>query len=309
MKILEFIIILISLLIITLGALLVWYNVPNLPGQSNGYNEYELKGLSSFPDGGGQFYPNMRYKSRDITFSVSSTCDAAKKKDIERAISTISEKTILNFQQVQEGEISILCSDINPRPEEEGHFVAGEGGPSEIINTSKYSVILSGKVSLYRRSKECAKPNVATHEILHSLGFDHNSNENSIMYPITNCGQDIDDYIIEEINKLYLEDSLADLAIEKLNASKNGRYINFEITVGNFGLEDSANSTLRVYANEKEIKVVPLEKIDIGTKKILTVENLRGPLSFDSLTFTIDYNEEELNKENNNVEMTLETSS
>ena len=37
---------------------------------------------------------------------------------------------------------------------EEGFFVAGEGGPSEVINTSLYGVIFKGKVSFFRETAD-----------------------------------------------------------------------------------------------------------------------------------------------------------
>lgn len=312
MRVLDVFILLVLFAILGISLFLLWSNIPNLPGQQASYKEFNLDkeksgGLGSKSVSQGiQFYPSMRYRDKVISYSISDLCERAKRNDVERAFSYISDVTILRFKESPEGEITILCSNVSPKPEEEGHFVAGEGGPSEIINTSNYALIFSGKVALYRRAKECVKPNVAIHEILHALGFDHNNNQNSVMYPLTECEQTIDSYIINEINRLYSTDSLPDLAIENIIATKIGRYINFNITIGNFGLQDSLNSSLLVYADDSEVGRFSLEKINVGSRKILTVQNLKGPLRSDNLVFEVIFNGKELDKENNKASLKLE---
>lgn len=252
-----------------------------------------------------QFYPNMRYRDKEISYTISASCDAGKKLDAERAFSLISGKTVLKFYPLErDGEINVLCADIAPLPEEKGHFVAGEGGPSEIINTSMFAVIFSGKVSLYKKN-ECSDPNVAIHEILHALGFDHNNDKKSIMYPITQCDQEIDSYIINEINRLYSIESVPDLVIKKITATKTGRRLSFEIEIANFGLHDSNGSVLDVYAEDKLIKEFDLGDIALGIKKILTVENLEVNRDTVDISFRVKTSENELDKTNNNVEMKL----
>ena len=305
MKILDFFILLILFFILAIGIFLLWTNIPNLPGQERQAQEFNINKANLDYGKGIQFYPRMRYKDRIISYTISNSCNDAKRKDVEGALSYIIQQTILEFKSSPNGELKILCAEISPTPAEEGHFVAGEGGPSEIINTTNYAVILSGKVSLYRRTAECVKPNVAMHEILHALGFDHNNNPNSIMYPVTDCSQELDNYIITEINSLYKEDSLPDLLIEKVKASKTGRYVNFNITIANFGLQDSENSDLIIYSDSEEIKTFSLGEVDLGTRKILNVENLRAPSSTDYLIFEIKNKENELNKDNNIAKMKL----
>ena len=248
-----------------------------------------------------QFYPNMRYRDRLISYSISDSCDNAQKSDAIRAFSLISERTIIRFYSVKENaEINVLCSDIAPRPEEKGHFVAGEGGPSEIYNSSIYAVIFSGKVSLFRLG-ECNAPKVAIHEILHALGFDHNDNQKSIMFPLTKCDQEIDDYIINEINRLYKIDSASDLAIEKVEAVKAGIYLSFEIKIGNFGLHDSGESKLVIYAENEMVSEISLDSIEIGTRKILTVQNIKIPRDSKVISFEIKAFENDLDSDNNKV--------
>ena len=161
---------------------------------------------------------------------------------------------------------------------------------------------MAGKISLYR-PENCDKPQVAMHELLHALGFDHNNNEKSIMYPLTSCNQELDQDIISEINYLYADPSYADLLIEDLQANKSGRYLGFEIIVSNVGLLDSEDSKLVVYAENEIIKEFDLNELRIGTRKILTVSNIRVPRDFEFLKFEVVSDEIELSKENNIVKI------
>lgn len=304
MKILDIIILL--LLLILLGGTL-YLLLLNMPGKLVEYEDFSLNASKYYVYSEGiQFYPNMRYKDRVISYSISNNCDAERKNDAEKAFSFISEKTVLDFNGAAdwEAEIRILCSDVSPKPEEEGHFVAGEGGPSEIINTTNYAVILSGKVSLFR-ANDCDKPNVAIHEILHALGFNHVDNPNNVMYPLTKCNQEIDSSIISEIDRIYKEDSLPDLAVEKVSANKTGIYLSFDISITNLGLKGSDSSKLIIKAEDEIIKEYELEKIDIGTKKMLTVVNLKIPRSTEYISFEIISSEKELDSTNNKARMKL----
>ena len=250
-----------------------------------------------------QFYPNMRYSDRIISYKIESACSEKKSNDIVMAFAAISEKTILSFYQSDDNpEIKVLCSDIAPLAEEKGHFVAGEGGPSEIINTTKFSVILSGKIALYRENK-CDKPNVAIHEILHALGFDHINSLKSILYPITSCDQQIDLGVVDLINKLYSIDSLPDLAIDALDASSEGRYLNFNINILNIGLAKSSSAELNLYSDNEKIANFSLGDVEIGEKRILMVENLRLPSREDNIMFVVESSSRELTLDNNRIEV------
>ena len=275
-----------------------------LPVGGTQYQEYNAN-FSSEISGNYQFYANMRYPDRAISYTIEDACSEKKRDDVVMAFSIFQEKTVLSFYQSGSGMIRILCSSIAPRPEDAGHFVAGEGGPTEIINASAYSVILSGKVSLYREEK-CGTPNVAIHEILHALGFDHNNNKNSIMYPVTECGQEIDDYIINEISRLYKDDPLPDLLISKLEVNRTGRYLNFDIVVGNYGLKESSGALLVVFVEGESIKEIDLGDVPLGTRKRLIVQNLRLPRNSQIILFKVETSEKELSKANNFAELNLE---
>lgn len=302
MKILD--IFVLAILFAILGAGL-YVLLQNIPGEPIKFEEYNLNNSDIVSSNRTQFYSNMRYKDKRISYSISDSCDESARNDAENALGILSEKSVIEFYNSgQKGEINVLCSDLAPEPEEEGHFVAGEGGPSEIINTTNFAVIFSGKVSLFR-DNACDKPNVAIHEILHALGFDHNGNPKSVMYPVTECDQEIDGYIIDEINRLYSIEALPDLAIEKASANIAGRFLNFEINVANFGLKESASSKLIIYAESEFVKDYDLSLIDIGTRNVLTVVNLRVPRDAEIIEFEIKTSEKELDVSNNKIEVKL----
>ncbi len=255
-----------------------------------------------------QFYPNMRYKDKIISYSISSSCDGKKKTSVEEAFNNIGSLTVLEFYPKQsDAEINILCSNLAPDADEEGHFVAGEGGPSEVLNSTLYSVIIKGKIALYREDR-CEGAKVATHELLHSLGFDHNQNPNSILYPTLDCAQEIERQLITDINSLYAVDSLPELSIYDLQASAGGRYLNFDIEVINKGLKDAQGVVLSIYSDSKFVKDFSLDSIEIGARKILNVENLKLPSSSSNqVSFVVDAENDvkEINENNNEADISL----
>ncbi len=251
-----------------------------------------------------QFYPNMRFPDKIITYSISDSCGIKRTSDALSAIDILEEKTILSFEPSSEGEITISCSNIAPQSDDESKVIAGEGGPDKILNLSSFYLIESGKVALYKK-EDCNTPNVATHEILHALGFDHNDNPKSIMYPVSDCSQTIDESIIDDIASLYSIPSRADLLIESATLTKDSIYLNLNITISNLGFKDTTNSKLIISSNGEEIKRFDLNNIDVGIKKKLTIENLKTPRNTKTIDLLVEYLEEELSKENNKATITL----
>ena len=251
-----------------------------------------------------QFYPNMRFKDKSISYRLESACTQTKWANIERAFSILSERTVLSFYHSTDNpEIRVMCSEVSPEAKEKGHFIAGEGGPSEIINTTNFAVILNGRISLYK-DERCDEPHIAIHEILHALGFDHYNSTNSILYPITGCDQKIDGEIIKKINLLYSISPIPDLAITALEANRTGRYLNFNITVSNVGLADSKNAWLDIYIQNRKIANFTLGKLEVGMKKLLFVQNVRLPGDSESIVFSVESDDsEELDLENNRAEI------
>ncbi len=251
-----------------------------------------------------QFYERMRYSDKIISYFIASSCSSKNSESIIRAMRNLENLTILSFKEKIESkaELKILCSNVAPKAGEENHFVAGEGGPSKILNSTLYSVILEGKIALYRE-ESCPESKVATHELLHALGFNHNNNSGSIMYPILKCNQQIDEEIINSINKLYAVKSLPDLVIYTSNATKSGRYLNFHIEVLNQGLIFSGPVEIEIYANDKFVERFDMGAISIGSRKLLDVENLKIPNYANKIDFRVDVQNliEEIDEQNNEV--------
>ena len=251
-----------------------------------------------------QFYNNMRFPNSEISYKIYE-CGLQKQNDMEEAFGVISKATSLAFMEVEnEEEISITCSE--EAKMDEGLFIAGEGGPTKIIQTDLFNVILSGKISLIKDSK-CSTPNVAVHELLHVLGFDHSKNQRNILYYMSECGQTIGDDVINLVNELYETESYPDLSFGNVSASVSGTYLDFEVNIKNNGLAVSGNAKINVYADDKLIKDLNLKPLEVGTGLKMTVDNSwmtkRNPKT---LKFVIESNFEELDKVNNEMVLNVE---
>jgi len=211
-----------------------------------------------------QFYNNMRFPSSEISYKIYD-CGLQKQNDMQEAFNIISNKTCLVFREIVNGEeISITCSEKIKM--DEGLFVAGEGGPTKIIQT----------------------------------GFDHSENNKNIMYYMSECGQTIGEDMLDLIDELYEAESYPDLSFGNVSASVSGTYLDFEVNVKNNGLAVSENAKIKVYADDKLVEEVELKSLEIGTGLKITLENLWMPKrNPKELKFVIEYNFEELDKLNN----------
>jgi Astacin (Peptidase family M12A) len=252
-----------------------------------------------------QFYPNMRYPSPNISFNIDSTlCNLNRQDDIKQAMGIIQNLTILKFYSVSSNpEISISCNSkviVN-----ENYFVAGEGGPTSILETKDFNVITYGQVLLLRDSN-CANPNIATHELLHALGFNHSTNPNNVMYPITNCDQTIGQDIPALINSLYSTPSYSDLSFANASAIIHGRYLDTNFSISNNGLNDSNKAILIISADGNQIDSETISPIQIGEGVTLMLKNLWVPsLNVNELEYQINTNFSEINKNDNQIRLEI----
>jgi len=249
------------------------------------------------------FMENLRFNHKNISYFIEPTCEPNRRQRMRQAVSIFEEEMkILEFKEVisREADIQIGCSD-DYIEVGDSHFAAGEGGPSLIINTSKFKIIEKGKISLYKES-ECEYPVVELHELCHVFGFDHIANPLGIMNNVTNCNQRLTPDMAITIQQLYSIRELPDAEIKELSGVKKGKYLDFNITIGNEGLVTMPSFNLTIISKDKEIAEFLIEEIEIGHSRILQVSNVKlNTLSNTPIDFYLDEpdNIEELNKENN----------
>ena len=248
-----------------------------------------------------QFYKNMRFPEPRISYKIDSDCILQKQEDMKRGFDIIEDLTILDFYPVNSNEeISVTCSNKNVR-EQGGLFIAGEGGPTKITQGGEFNVIYQGTILLIRDSK-CPKPNVAMHELFHVLGFNHSKNPNNLMYPISKCNQEISQDMIDLIDKLYSVPSYADLSFENVSASMNGRFLNTNFTIRNYGFKNATSSKLKLYADGKQIESFDITPVNIGEGRFISLSNIFiSQLNINELEYNLETNFPELDKENNIV--------
>lgn len=293
-------------------ALLAFYWI--IPLQNIDFGTWSQGGNSNFSltssvNTNMQFYPNMRYSYANISYRIIN-CSIRRADDMKTAFNTIQNLTLIKFYPVLNNEdISVACDYATQIAQgQPGYFVAGEGGPTNITISGGFNVILHGSVLLLRDST-CPKPNIAIHELLHALGFNHSANPNNIMYPVSSCQQTIGQDTIDTLNQLYSYPSLPDLAFENVSATMSGPYLSMNFTVRNGGLVPAPASTIDVYAGGKQIYTTPLNPLQIGEGRRIFVSNIFVlQKNINQLNFVINASFEELDKTNNEATLNYNNS-
>jgi hypothetical protein len=254
-----------------------------------------------------QFVPNLRFNHNDISYYINPSCSEAKKSNFENALFLISDKTkILTFYPTNENDADILVGCSKQSYEQEKNvFVAGEGGPTEYLQSKFYPIIKKGKVLLYDESK-CDYPITELHELFHVFGFDHINDSRMIMYPYVECDQIINPKVIDKLIELYSIKPAAELYFANITAVKTGMLLNFEISIKNEGLITAKAVMLEVYAENEKASVFNLETIEFGTGVTYTAQNVKLPsASTKNIKFQIVTITDEFDKNNNAVELSI----
>ncbi|MEM4625364.1 MAG: matrixin family metalloprotease [Candidatus Pacearchaeota archaeon] len=277
-------------------------------------NNLENFTLSSYYPNGILFHDNLRFEKSEITFFISESCNENRKKNVRKAFENLNRITILSFYEVLEEEnanIEVICSD---KEEDDGffYFTAGEGGPLEIINATKFMIIKKGRVQLYR-DESCKEPIIALHEIMHVLGFQHSTNKKDIMYNVSNCDQRVLPEQIEMINELYSIPSHPDLLFGRVESIKKGVYIKFDLEIFNYGLNKSDKFNLTIYAGSdlkdlKKVDYYEFNEIEAGAGRKISVENQKIPRNTRIISFLIDEEDQikEIEEKNNKVTLSID---
>ena len=293
-------------LIVVAGLLSFYWLFPFSPSQFTARGPIDSNfSLSNATEVQMQFYPNMRYPSPNISYTLdTSACSLQRQQDIKTAMSLLENETVLRFYSADSNpEINISCS--NNIVVNKNYFVAGEGGPVNITETQDFNVITKGEVLLLR-GNTCPFPNVALHELLHSLGFAHSQNPNNVMYPVTGCDQTLGQDIPDLINKLYSVPSLPDLSFENASAIMQGRYLDATVNIINNGLQPSGASTLVISADNATLREEPLKPIGIGEGMTLVFQNIWVPnLNVNEVEFSLKTNFSEIQSGNNEIRLEL----
>jgi hypothetical protein len=295
---------LIAVIIILLLLSVYWF----IPYNTINFNEFNAPSNSNFSLSNNetanesnalQFYPNMRFSGTNLSYKIEG-CPLQRENDMEFAFEIMEQKTILSFYPAeQEQKITITCDDTN---KVEGNlFVAGEGGPTDVTIAGKFNIIESGKILLIKDS-DCEKPNVAIHELLHVLGFNHSENPKSIMYAISRCDQTMGEDIIDFINEIYSIPSEPDLLFENASVSMHGKYLDVNFSIRNNGINNSEESVVKILADGKEVKEVEIPPIEMGYGRKTYLSNIWiKQINVQKIELIIDNNFEELDKTNNKI--------
>ena len=284
--------------LIIIALLYIYLIYPNLSGEPTPLIINKIKvNITNVSGEIKMFYPNMRFTHNNFAYSFEN-CDANKMQRMKQAFSEISSATgIITFAESQNADIMIGCSS-DYLEKEKNVFVAGEGGPSEIYNSSWYPAILKGKILLYE--SECRAPVVELHELLHVFGFEHINKSDYIMYPYVNCSLHLNQEYVNILKNLYSIPPKPELYFENLSAVKKGSYLDFNAWIVNQGLVNSTDSILIISTENKEIKTFKLNEIPFGAKKNIAVQNLKlSSRNTKKIQFEIKTSEEEYSKTNN----------
>ncbi len=155
---------------------------------------------------------NFYWEQMPVTYSFeindSKICSENQKNRLRIAFENIKKETNgkVFFVEDFDGKIKIFCNDLRISDLNETGDYFSEAKTSYEFKGNKITsaeIIFYGSDILHNSEQECL--DLEFHEILHCFGFEHNDNENSIMYfkKLDNCKNEIDKEIIDKLFRIY----------------------------------------------------------------------------------------------------------
>jgi hypothetical protein len=108
------------------------------------------------------------------------------------------------------------------------------------------------------------------------------------------------------INEIYSIPSLPDLAFENASGIMHGKYLDANMSIRNLGILDAPASSVLIYADDKLIKEVSVEKLEVGYGSKISLVNIWvNKLSISEIRFVINSSFEEMTILNNKITLNL----
>lgn len=310
LNILNLFLILLVFLFLIIGSYFLYLNIPGEPRELEVVVGEEINEIGNQKFSGvKQFYPNMKFNHNKISYMIYPDCNEKKTEGVKKAFGILSNKvSLISFYETLENpDVEIKCSEENKDFIKEDYFIAGEGGAKEIIQSGKYNIINSGVIFLYEDhhfgNLNCNYPSVELHELMHVFGFDHSKDKKSLMFPyLESCDQKLDQSIIDELKRLYSEQNLPDLHFENISVLKKGRYLNFNLTIKNFGTVEAEDVTFSILDDGSIAGVQEVGDLKYGGGIFIKIRNFKLVHKNPSeIVFVIDSKDKirEMNEDNN----------
>jgi len=315
--VLSFILIVVLVCLVAYFGYLIYSNIPGDPEKgrisfesiTNGDVNKDMN-LSAVK----QFYPNMKFNHKQISYSIDANCPVERKRRVLMAFDELSiQVNALSFYEISNSpDIEVSCSEENKPSINEDYFVAGEGGAKEIIQTGKFNVISEGIILLYddKKGLNCNYPNIELHELMHVFGFDHSEERGSLMYSyLESCEQVLDSSIIEQLEELYSFENLPDLYFSEVQAVKKGKYLDFNLSIKNAGVKNVSSVNFSIFDEGEFVDSKKLGEIKYGAGIFIEITNFKLiNRASKEVRFVIDRLDliEELDEENNVAKVEFE---